>query len=122
VQGKVVFIARAATISERGLAFFVRRHAEVLASYYAKTGAFTSFVSLGGFPFNTLRTGGVLGIMPIDILSWTGGTSQALTASSNDLRRGPPGRAELWITGRATTLAKQKLSGLGWTVKENVRF
>jgi len=62
--------------------------------------------------------------MPIDILSWTAGTSQALNASTADLRRvGPPGgRAELWLTGRATSFAKQKLSGLGWQVKENVRF
>ncbi len=123
VQGKVVFIARAAAINERGLAFFVRRHAEVLAAYYAKTGSFTGFVSLGGFPFNTVRTGGVLGIMPIDILSWTAGTSQALGASTADLKRiGPPGKAELWLTGRATAFAKQKLAAQGWQVKENVRF
>ena len=123
VQGRVVFVARAANVSERGLAYFIRRHAEVVAAYYAKTGALTSFVSLGGYPFNTLRSGGVVGIMPVDIVSWTAGTSNALTASTTDLRRGaPPGRAELWFTGRGTTFAKQKLGALGWTVKENARF
>ncbi|MGE3147706.1 MAG: hypothetical protein AB7K04_01430 [Pseudorhodoplanes sp.] len=124
VRGREIFVVLAAGISERGLAYFVRRHAEVLASYYARTGAFTSFVSLGGYPFNTLRSGGVTALMPVDIVSWTLGTSQALTASANDLRRGggASGRAELLFRGRATPLAREKLKSLGWVTVENARF
>ena len=78
---------------------------------------------LGGYPFNLTRDGRVVGIMPVDALSWTENTSKSLSAAAADAKRQVPNaRGELRISGQATALAKQKLKALGWNVVENVRF
>ncbi len=78
-------------------------------------------MSLSGFPFNQLRDGTVVAVMPVDIISWTDTTARAFGESSNDLRK--TGRAgELRLTGTATTLAKQRLKEEGWRVVENSRI
>src|SRR6185295_20193492 len=68
VQNRAEFVARAASVHRHDAAFFMRRHAELLADYHAKTGSLVSFVTFGGYPFNVTRTGSVLGILPIDAL------------------------------------------------------
>jgi hypothetical protein len=120
VADKAVFVRRAASVNARGNAYAMRKHAE-MAAHYAKTSGFTRFVSLGGFPFNQLRDGTVVAVMPVDIISWTDTTARAFGESSKDLRK--IGRAgELRLTGTATTLAKQRLKEQGWRVVENSRI
>lgn len=122
VEGRDVFIARAASVGRRDAGFFMRRQAEMLADYQNKTRAITGFIPLGGFPF-VLTRGGVLGLLPLDALSWTQGTDRAMRDISDSLRRtSPGGRAEMRITGQATPLAKQKLKDLGWTLTENTKI
>ncbi len=78
---------------------------------------------VGAYPFNLTRDGRVVGIMPVDALSWTENTSKSLSAAAADAKRQVPNaRGELRISGQATALAKQKLKALGWNVVENVRF
>lgn len=122
VEGRPSFAARAAKATTREAAYFMRVQAELLAAYQAKTGALSGFVTLGEFPFNRLRAGGVIGLWPVDAVAWTETTSRGLRAATEAHKRGGGGRAELWITGQATPLAKQHLKQLGWTVVENVRF
>jgi hypothetical protein len=122
VSGREAFIARAASVGRRDAAFFMRRQAELLADYQRNTGAITSFVPLGGFPFVTTANG-VTGLLPLDALSWTQSTDRAMRDITDSLRRmGRPGRAEMRITGQATTLAKQKLKELGWVLVENTKI
>jgi hypothetical protein len=121
-QNRGEFVARAASVHRHDAAFFMRRHAELLADYHAKTGSLTGFVTFGGYPFNTTRTGGVLGILPIDALSWTDNTARSMRDIVNQSRSaGFAGKAEMRITGQATALAKQQLQGMGWTVTDNFR-
>lgn len=123
VQDRSIFFARAAAVDNRPIAYFMRRQAEMLADHYRRTGAFTRFVSLGGYPFNLARDGRIIGIMPIDALSWMPSTAKAFGDSTADMRRAVPGiRAELRIAGRATGIARQQLKALGWSVVENVKF
>jgi len=122
VQNRTAFVARATSVHRHDAAYFMRKHAELLSDYYAKTGAFTTFVTLGGYPFNTLRTGGVMGILPLDALSWTENTARSMRDIVNQARsQGYAGKAEMRITGQATALAKQSLKDFGWTVTDNVR-
>jgi len=122
VEGRGVFIARAASVGRRDAGFFMRRQAEMLADYQNKTRAITGFVALGGFPFVT-TTSGVLGLLPLDALSWTQSTDKAMRDITDSLKRsGRGGRAEMRITGQATPLAKQKLKELGWIVVENTKI
>jgi hypothetical protein len=116
-----VFISRAASVNRRDAAYFMRTQAEMLAEYQEKTGAIRRFVPLGGFPF-VQTDGGILGILPLDAVSWTKNTSKAMKDITQSLRRLPDhGKAELRITGQATPLAKQQLKALGWTVIDNTR-
>jgi hypothetical protein len=122
VAERGIFIERAAAVNERSIAIFMRRHAELLSEYYAKTGALTAFVSLGGYPFNRLRDGTVFGFMPIDALAWTEQSARALgNVHAAAKRDGLGGRIALRITGRATALARQKLQQAGWSLVENAR-
>ncbi len=117
VADKAVFVRRAASANSRGNAFAMRKHAE-MAARHAKAGGFARFVSLGGFPFNQMRDGAVLGVMPVDIVSWTETIARAFGNSSRDLKR--IGRAgELRLAGNATTLARRRLKDLGWRLTEN---
>lgn len=122
VEGRPEFVARAASVSRRDVGYFMRRQAELLAEYQARTGAITAFISLGDFPFNRVRGGGVMGLWPVDALSWTDVTSRAMQAVSDaKIRQAGPGPAEIRITGQATPLTRRRLKELGWAISENVR-
>jgi hypothetical protein len=123
VSDRPVFIARAAGVNARGTAYFMRRHAEMAAAHYARTGAFTRFVSLGGYPFNVARDGTLVGLMPVDVVSWTESSAKAFSDSATDLRGAGRGAAgEIRITGTATNAARQRLKEQGWRLVENARI
>lgn len=118
--GRDDFLRRAINVNRRDAAAFNRRYTEMVADFHVKTGAVTGYVSLGEFPFNQTRNG-VIGIWPVDAVSWTESTRKAMTNAAGAIRRGGLGRAELRISGQATARAKQGLSELGFTVAENTR-
>lgn len=121
VSDRALFVRRAASASSRGNAFAMRKHAE-LAAQHARTAGFTRFVLLGGFPFNVTRDGTVVGVMPVDIVSWTDVIARAFNASTAERRKFAPSAAgELRFTGQATSLAKQRFQAMGWRIVENVR-
>jgi hypothetical protein len=123
VQDRTVFLQRAVQIDTRSLAYFMRRHAEMLKNHQSRGTAFARFVSLGGYPFNVLRDGRILGVMPVDALAWTEAIAEVLRICAEDARKiSATGRVELRITGRATPRAKRELRALGWRVVENARF
>ncbi|MGE3144927.1 MAG: hypothetical protein AB7K35_05020 [Pseudorhodoplanes sp.] len=121
VQGRTDFLRRAAAVKKRDAAFFNRRYALLIADYHARTGSVVSFVSLGEFPFNQTRTGGLVGIWPVDAVSWTEGTSGAMRNAAGAIRQGGFARPQLRIAGQATARAKQGLGELGMSVVENAR-
>ena len=122
VKNRGAFIARAASVNRHDAAFFMRKQAELLSDYYAKTGGFTAFVTLGGYPFNVTRQGGIMGILPLDSLSWTDNTARSMKDIVAAARRGGyAGKAEMRITGQSTKLAKQQLKELGWTITDNYK-
>ena len=121
-DGRPNFIARAAAVNRRDAAFFMRRHVELLAAFHRKGAPIVAFTALGEFPFVQLRNGTVMGLWPVDALSWTEGTATALRRVNDDLKRnGLAGRGELRITGQATTLTRQNMTAMGWALAENAR-
>jgi hypothetical protein len=123
VEDRTVFLQRAVQIDARSLAYFMRRHAEMLKNHQSRGTAFARFVSLGGYPFNVMRDGRILGVMPIDALAWTETIADVLRICAADARKvSPTGQVELRITGTATSRAKRELAALGWRVVENARF
>jgi hypothetical protein len=55
VEDRTVFLQRAAQIDTRSLAYFMRRHAEMVKNHQSRGVAFARFLSLGGYPFNLTR-------------------------------------------------------------------
>ncbi len=122
VAGRDVFISRAASINRRDASIFMTRLAELLAEHHEKTGAIVGFVPLGGFPFAVTRTG-VLGLLPLDAVSWTEGTGKAMSDITDSLKRfGRGGKAEFRITGQASELTKQRMKALGWAFADNAKI
>jgi hypothetical protein len=123
VEGRILFLERAAKIDSRPLAYFMRRHAEMLKNHQSRGAGFARFVLLGGYPFNVLRDGRVVGVMPVDALSWTETIATIMRDCDADAQKiSATGRVELRITGTATALAKKELQTLGWRVVERDRF
>jgi hypothetical protein len=121
VQGRADFLRRAADVKKRDAAFFNRRYAELIADYHARTRAVVSFVSLAEFPFNQTSTGGLVGVWPVDAMSWTQGTSGAMRNAAAAIRQGGFAQPQLRITGQATARARQGVRELGMSVVENAR-
>src|SRR5690606_17426873 len=68
VQGREVFVERAAAASERFVAYFNRIQAEQMAADYRRHPGYVRFVMLGGFPFLSTTDGRVVTLAPIDAL------------------------------------------------------
>lgn len=121
VAGRDGFLRRAVGVKRRDAAVFNRRYTEMVADYHLKTKAIVSFVSAAEFPFNQTANGTVVGIWPVDALSWTEGTSRSMSSAASAIRANRLGRPELRIAGQMTPNAKAGLQGLGFTVADNTR-
>ena len=119
VQGRPVFVERAAAANSRDLSYFLVRKAELITAYQKSKGGIVQFVSFGGLPVNILANGRVLIIAPIDELSWSETPLKAMAVISDALHNGGRTRTgELQITGQATPMARDALHSMGWTVVE----
>jgi hypothetical protein len=117
VRNAQAFIERAGEAHRRDLAVFLRRRAEMLAAYQSKTGGMTGFVSVHGFPMNTLADGRVIFLAPLDWVAWTKSVSATVTAITEEIRAGQAaGRPVLEVSGEVTPVAMTALKELGWEV------
>jgi hypothetical protein len=121
VQGREIFVERAAGASERFIAYFTRIHAELLIAAYQRRPDFVRFVVLGGFPFLVTKDNRALTVAPIDALAWTAETAPRLTEAFADRKRKGFRSGELLITGDATSLAERHIKANGWAVLEQRR-
>lgn len=111
----------AADAATRDDADFMRWRIELMASYQQKMRAITGFVAIAGVPMPMATTpdNGLLGIFPLDALSWTASTSGAITSITEAARaQGFTGPMKLVITGTATPLASKQLTKLGWSLQQ----
>jgi hypothetical protein len=119
VEDRAVYIARAAEVDQRFIAFFMRRRAELMAVDERRHRDYARFVSLAGYPCVQMRDGRIEALVPIDALSWTPQTAAGFTEMSVSRRQyGAKVKAELRITGEATVLAKKQMRALGWALAE----
>jgi hypothetical protein len=117
-----VLVDRAVSANSRDIAYFFRKRIEMTAAYQQRTRRLAGFMRFGNSPFPLAVTvdNGIVGAFPIDILSWTRDTSQAITAMTTAAQNyGFTGPKLLTITGKVTPMAKKNLVALGWKVEEN---
>jgi hypothetical protein len=108
-----LFIARAADAGTREEAFFQRRRAQILADN-AKALGIGEFVSVGGFPLNRSRDGGIVAVFPFDQTAWTENVAWSFEAVAKSVSGQP--RPVLAITGKLTDEAQANVTRLGWTI------
>lgn len=116
-------LSRASEAANREQAYFLRRRVELMAAQQLAAGNITGFVALDGvpFPMATTRDGGLMGLFPLDALSWTAETSEAARALTTAARAaGFNGPLSFGITGTATPLAEKHVAKLGWTLAQKV--
>ena len=121
LQNLDALLGLAATVNSRDDAEFMRWRIELMASYQKAVHAITGFVAISGvpLPMATSRDNGLIGVFPLDALSWTAGTAQAFTSVTQAARsQGITGPLNLVITGTATPLAQKQLAKLGWSVQQ----
>jgi hypothetical protein len=113
-----LFIARAVNAETREEAVFQRHRAELLAGH-AKNYGIGAFIDVGGFPLNRLNDGRVIALFPFDEVSWTERVAGMFryVAGAAPHEHGQP---LLVTTGELTSMAKDEVGRLGWTV-EHIR-
>ena len=112
-------VATAAGADSRATAFFIRRRIELNAAWARRHGPIVGFAHAGDLRFPVAETAhGLVGIYPIDALSWTPETARVIEG----MTAAGAGSKTLVITGTATPLAKSHLKALGWTLDEAAKF
>ncbi len=118
-RGVPEMVTTAAGTDSRATAFFIRRRIELNAAWGRRRGPIVGFAHAGDLRFPVAETAhGLVGIYPIDALSWTPETARAIA----DMTAAGPGARTLVITGTATPLARKNLKALGWTLDEAAKF
>ncbi len=117
-------VGQAARADSRGSAYFVRRRMELTAAWQRRNKTLVAFVGEDSvmFPLAQTTSGGIVGVYPIDILSWTPGTAQTIDAMTVEAQSSGARSKTLVITGAATPLAKSNLAARGWKVQERAKF
>jgi len=121
LQNLDALLGLAAQVATRDDADFMRWRVELMASYQRQMKVITGFVAIAGvpMPMATTRDNGLLGVFPLDALSWTAGTSHDISAITQAARaQGITGPMKLVITGTATPLAQKQLAKLGWSLQQ----
>lgn len=121
LQNLDALLGLAAQVNSRDDAELMRWRIELMASYQQQARTITGFVAITGepLPMGTTIDGGLLGVFPLDALSWTATTSSAIATITEAARgQGMDGRMKLVITGTATPLAQKQLAKLGWSLQQ----
>ena len=123
-KGLEAMVARAALADSRATAFFVRRRIELTAADRRRPGTIAAYIGTDDlrYPLGLTASGAIVGVFPIDSLSWTPEMARTIETMTEAARRsGATGARTLVITGAATPLARQNLAALGWSVKTDDR-
>jgi hypothetical protein len=119
VRGREIFIRAASQVNEKSVARFMRLRAGMMADYNANISRVSRFVNINGTPLLQRKDGVVVGLFPLDHVSWTWDLYKKEKAASDSVVkvRGDTGK-ELWIDGRFDPVARKALESRGWKVRE----
>lgn len=115
-----IFVQRAAQAKNRDVAVFQRKRAELLAE---QASGISEFVTVAGFPLNRTRNGDVVAVFPLDDVSWTAVTSNALVGVTGELKRAGLSRSApvLATNARISPMAASEIAKLGWKTSQLTR-
>ena len=121
VNNRQAFVVRASQVTDRALAYFQRRRAELLADHHRRVEPIVEFINAGWVPLNRTRGSRTLLLFPMDGLAWTKATSDVVVSIDHELRqRNLAGSVEVRISGMATPVVRDNLRRMKWNLVENI--
>src|SRR6185369_5040273 len=100
VGNRATFIRLAATTTDKDMAFFRQRQAEMYAGYHKVVAPFETFIALGEFAAARTTKNEVVFNVPLDHLVWTQEMAQLLTAADGRVTQlTRPVNKQLWVAG-----------------------
>ncbi len=120
VRGREIFITAASQVNEKSVARFMRLRAGMMANYNASISRVSRFVNINGTPLLQRKDGVIVGLFPLDYVSWTWDLYKKEKAASESVVkvRGDTGK-ELWIDGRFDPVARKALESRGWKLNDS---
>ncbi len=121
VHNRQAFIKRAILVQNEEMAFFMRRWAEMIAAYHTHIQPSTRLVRVGKAPFLQRQDGVIVGLFPVDYISWNENIAGRYATSMKDIPnvQNITG-GEMWFEGGVSPKARQILESANWKVYENV--
>ena len=122
IKNKDIFIKQAILVDNDEIAFIYQRMAEMTYDYHKNVKPVVEIIPVRKMVANYTSDKTIINILPIDNLYWSEPTdlfvSELLQLSESEDR--PVTQVIMWISGKATSQAKEVLTGRGIVVKENM--
>jgi hypothetical protein len=116
-QNTGAFVEHAAGAGTRGVAFYQRRRAQILAARNTELGGLVSFITVGGQPINVSRNGSIVAAFMFDDVAWTELQQRTFVAATTEIHRAKPAaHPVLATTGAVTPMAATAIKKLGWKI------
>lgn len=120
VAGRRHVLTAATNVASEAEARFVLESIVAMTWYNAERSPIREFMEDEHFPFASTGAGLLLVILPVDYLVWSAEMSGLAQAAAQQHQSGiDPSQRELWLLGGASARAKQGITALGWTVRDN---
>jgi hypothetical protein len=122
VRGREQFLEAALAAEDETDANYFTNMAQVMRGYHETVSPITEIQRVGGrLMVAQTRGGAALVALPLDALLWTEGADKRSQEVKAKYRAaGFSGKFDLWLTGTASLLAKQRLGERGMTVTDEV--
>lgn len=119
VGNRATLVRLAAVTTERDIAFFRQRQAEMYAGYHKAVAPFETIIALGEFAAARTTKNEVVFNVPLDHLVWTQEMAQLLTAADSRVTQlTRPANKQLWVTGTVSARARKEIESRGWQLQE----
>jgi hypothetical protein len=120
VGNRATFVRLAAATTNKDIAFFRERQAEMYAGYNKAVAPVETFIALGEFAAVRTTKNEIVFNVPLDHLVWTEAMAKLLTAADARVTQETrPVNKQLWVTGTVSARARKELESRGWQVQEN---
>ena len=119
VGNRATFVRLAAATTDKDLAYFRERQAEMYAGYHKAVAPVETFIALGEFAAVRTTKNEVVFNVPLDHLVWTEPMAKLLTAADSRVTQlTRPANKQLWVTGTVSARARKEIENRGWQVQE----
>jgi hypothetical protein len=119
VGNRATFVRLAAATTDKDLAYFRERQAEMYAGYHKAVAPLETFLALGEFAAARTAKNEVVFNVPLDHLVWTEPMAKLLTAADNRVTQlNSATNKQLWVTGTVSARARKEIESRGWQVHE----